>query len=85
MLLDAAMMHWLFAHNVAGVTTRIGIQFRHPVFVDAQADVRASLLYESPSYYVLRAELTQDATVRAVAEGVFTCKPHDDEEGGGSQ
>ena len=85
MLLDAAMMHWLFAHDIVGVTTRIGIQFRHPVVVDTQADVRASLLYKSPSYYVLRAEIMQSGTIRAVAEGVFTDKVPSGVEGGGSK
>jgi acyl-coenzyme A thioesterase PaaI-like protein len=85
MLLDAAMMHWLFAHGVVGVTTRIGIQFRHPVLVDTQADVRASLLHESPSYYVLRAELIQDGLIRAVGEGVFTDKAPGGAEGDASQ
>jgi len=74
MLLDAAMMHWLFAHETIGATTRIGIQFRHPVLVDMRADVRASLLYESPSYHVLRAEIRQGGVVRAVADGVFADK-----------
>lgn len=57
-----------------GVTTRLAIQFRHPVSVDMQADAWASLLHESPSYYILRAEVTQGGTFRAVAEGVFTDK-----------
>ena len=70
-LLDAAMMHCLFARGICGVTVNIEVQFRHPVRVDTQADVRAWLCEESPSYYVLRAEIVQDGTTRAVAEGVF--------------
>lgn len=80
-LLDAAMMHWLFAHQTVAVTTKLEVQYRHPVLADVQAEVRASLLWESPSYHVLKAELTQHGTTRAVAKGVFTLKAADPPEG----
>lgn len=85
LLLDAAMMHCLFARGICGVTTNLEIQFRHPVLVGMQADVRAWLREESPSYYILCAKITQADTIRAVAEGVFAKKAPIGETGGESR
>jgi len=85
LLLDAAMMHCLFARGICGVTTNLEIQFRHPVRVGLQAHVRARLREESPSYYVLCAKIMQGDTACAVAEGVFAPKAPIRETGGESR
>jgi len=71
MMLDAAMIHCLFARGHHAVTTRLSVQFRHPVVVGEPAMVKGWYVGESPSLFILRAEVHQSGLVRAVAEGVF--------------
>jgi acyl-CoA thioesterase FadM len=71
LLLDAAMIHCLFARGHHGFTTKLSVQFRHQVAVGEPATVRGWYVGESPSLFVLRAEMHQSGQVRAVAEGVF--------------
>lgn len=78
MLLDAAMVHCLFARGVCGVTAKLEIRFRHPVEVGSEATVRARVMTESPSLYVLRGEVYQQGQLRAEAKGLFAAsdRPH---------
>jgi len=71
LLLDAAMIHCLFARGHHAFTTKLSVQFRHPVVVGEPATVRGWYVGESPSLFILRAEVHQSGLVRAVAEGVF--------------
>jgi acyl-coenzyme A thioesterase PaaI-like protein len=71
LLLDAAMIHCLFARGHHAYTARLSVQFRHPIAVGEPAMVRGWYVGESPSLFILRAEVHQSGLVRAVAEGVF--------------
>jgi len=71
LLLDAAMIHCLFARGHHAVTTKLSVQFRHPVVVGEAATVRGWHVGESPSRFVVKAEIRQSGLVKAVAEGIF--------------
>ena len=71
MLADAAMTHWLFLRRIRAVTAKLRLRFPRPVEVGAIATVRASVLRNSPPLFVLKAEVWQEGTLRATAEGLF--------------
>ena len=71
MLLDAAMVHCLFARGICGVTAKMEIRYRHPVMLNVPATVRARVESDARSLYILKAEIVQDGRVRAQAEGLF--------------
>ena len=71
MLVDAAMMHCLFVRRIPAVTVRLTMKFRHPVEVGREAVVRARVERDSSPRFMLTAEIVQDDTVRATAEGLF--------------
>lgn len=71
MLIDAAMVHCLFARGLCGVTARLTVKFRLPIKLGVEAAVRARAVRESPPLYVLEAEIVQDGSIRAVAEGML--------------
>ena len=71
MLVDAAMMHCLFVRRISAVTARLTMKFRHPVEVGREAVVRARVDRDSSPRFMLTAEIVQDDTVRATAEGLF--------------
>lgn len=71
MLVDAAMMHCLFVRRIPAVTARLIMKFRHPVEVGRGALVRARVVRDSSPRFILTAEIVQDDTVRATAEGLF--------------
>lgn len=72
--LDAAMTHWLFAHDTPGLTARLNLRYRHPVELFKVAHIRAWLKDASPPVYQLAAEIIQEDQVRATAEGTFMHK-----------
>ena len=70
-LLDAAMTHCLFAHGVHAVTARLNIRFRHPVEIDARADVQAWVTRNASPLYETQAELCQNGRVCVIADAKF--------------
>jgi len=73
-LLDASMCHWLFAHDLAGVTAELNVRFRHPMRSGEPARAIAQLKRVSHPLYILEAHIVQDRQVRAQATGKFMCK-----------
>jgi hypothetical protein len=65
------MIHCLFARGHHAFTTKLTVQFRHPVAVGEPATVMGWYVGESPSLFILRAEVHQSGMVKATAEGVF--------------
>jgi hypothetical protein len=74
-LLDGAMLHCLFAQGCRALTVDLSIQFRHAVEVGTPATVRAELLEQSGSLYLLAAEVVQSGQVRTRATGRFLARP----------
>lgn len=70
-LLDAAMVHALFARAVAAWTADLHVRYRRPVRAGAAVRVSARLRRRFGALYVVAAELRQDETLCVTAEGRF--------------
>ena len=70
-LLDAAMVHALFARGIAARTGELRIRYRSPVCIGSPVVVRAWLTNASGRLFVLEAELWQGASLCAEARAKF--------------
>lgn len=70
-LLDAAMVHCLFARGVTAVTAEMTVRFLREVPVDCDVSVRAKLIDERHGIFQLAASLSQAGKRLAVAKGKF--------------
>lgn len=70
-LLDAAMTHCLFHHNIQAVTGDLHVRFVQPVSCDSVVSIRAWILSVSAPLYRLKAELLHEDQVMAWAEAKF--------------
>ena len=74
-LLDGAMTNCLFAHDRVAVTAELTVRYHEPVQARNPVTVRAWLVQSSMGLHQLRAELTQNGCVKAVANAKFMGKP----------
>jgi uncharacterized protein (TIGR00369 family) len=74
-VLDGAMTNCLFARGIVAVTGEMTVRFRHPVRVDAPAEVTARLTRRQVPLSVLEAEIAQAGRVVATATGKFMDQP----------
>jgi uncharacterized protein (TIGR00369 family) len=70
-LLDAAMVHCLFAHGVTAVTAEMTVRFLREVPVDCDVCVGATLIGERRGVFQAAASLSRAGTRFAVAKGKF--------------
>ena len=70
-LLDAAMVHCLFARGVTAVTAEMTVRFLREVPVDRDISVGATLVGERHGVFQVTASLWHGATRFAVAKGKF--------------
>lgn len=70
-LLDGAMTNCMFAHGATALTAELTVRYRHPVITGTPATVRAWIDRSSPPLHVLKAQIVQDAQVKATACGKF--------------
>jgi acyl-coenzyme A thioesterase PaaI-like protein len=70
-LLDAAMVHALFARGIVARTGELRIRYRSPVCIGSSVTVRAWLTNGNGRLFVLEAELRQGASVCAEARAKF--------------
>jgi len=70
-LLDAAMVHCLFARGVTAVTAEMTVRFLREVPVDRDISVGATLVGERHGVFQVTASLSHGATRFAVAKGKF--------------
>jgi acyl-coenzyme A thioesterase PaaI-like protein len=70
-VLDAAMTHCLFHHDVQGVTGDLQVRFVQSVACEAVLEIRARLLHARPPLYRLKAELCRDEQILAWAKATF--------------
>lgn len=70
-LIDGAMTNCLFAHGLAGVTAELKVRFRQAAVLGKSLNVRAQISERMAPLYRLSAEVVQEASVVATAEGTF--------------
>ena len=70
-LLDAAMTHCLFHHQVEAMTASLNVRFLEPTPCTGLLDLRATLAYRRRHVYLLEAELKTHGRVLARAEARF--------------
>lgn len=70
-LLDGAMTNCLFLHGRAAVTAQLIVNLRHPVRLNAPAQVRAWITEGNPPVFRLQAQLVQDGVVKSAARAAF--------------
>ena len=76
-LLDAAMTHCLFHHNVRAVTGELHVRFLQPVSCDDPFDMTARITAQKPPLFYMAAELANEHHVLARAEATFMqCAAH---------
>ncbi|HVU34599.1 MAG TPA: tRNA (N6-threonylcarbamoyladenosine(37)-N6)-methyltransferase TrmO [Opitutaceae bacterium] len=78
-LLDAAMVHALFARGIAGLTGDLRIRYRSPVCIGSPVTVRAWLMCDFDPGFALAAEIRQGASLCVEANGKFmrAVRPHE--------
>lgn len=82
-LLDAAMVHCLFAHGIVAVTVEMTVRFRRAVPVDRDVTISAKLTGERHGVLLVTASLTQADRPFAEATGKFWRASPDDMMPGG--
>ena len=70
-LLDAAMVHCLFARGVRAVTAEMTVRFLREVPVDSDVSVAANLIGERHGVFQMAASLSRAGTRFAIAKGKF--------------
>lgn len=70
-LLDAAMTHCLFHHEVHAMTASLKVRFLAPVPCSGQIEIRATLSDRRRRMYALDAELVSSGHILARAEARF--------------
>ena len=74
-LIDASMVHALFALGVAGVTAEMNLRYHTPVLLDAPVEVSTWVEAHKLGLYRLRAEVRQAERVVVVAAAKFMAIP----------
>lgn len=70
-LLDSAMTHCLFMHNIEAVTAELKVRYLHPIPCGSKINITARQTDEFPPLHRLRAELTLADKVVARADAKF--------------
>jgi len=70
-IIDGAMVHCMFARDIAAVTVEMNLKYRHPVLTGRDARVTARIIRSSHTLHTLTAEIVQDAEVKVIAEARF--------------
>jgi len=70
-LLDSAMTHCLFQHDVHALTADLRVRFHRPVPCDAVLDLRATLVASRPPLFLVHSRLYVGNDLMAEAEAKF--------------
>lgn len=70
-LLDSAMTHCLFAHNIKAVTGEMKIRFLHPVPSQAKLRLSAQIDITMPPVYRVKGQIHHGETLMARSEAKF--------------
>ena len=74
-IFDGAMGHCMFACGKTAVTVQMTTRFRHPVLTGKEAIVLARITRSSHPLYLLEAEIIQNGSIKATAQGKFYDQP----------
>jgi acyl-coenzyme A thioesterase PaaI-like protein len=70
-LLDSAMVHCLFFHNIKAMTADLRVRFLHSIPCNAKMIITAWITCAVSSLYELQAEVKVDGKIMAKAKGKF--------------
>ncbi|MCD6526467.1 MAG: PaaI family thioesterase [Desulfuromonas sp.] len=70
-LLDAAMTHCLFHHNIKALTGELKVRFIAPIPCDALLDISATIDDAIPPLYRVKAEIHHNGELMAKARAKF--------------
>lgn len=70
-LIDASMVHALFARGVAGVTAEMHVRYRSPAALNAPIEIATRLESVKHGLYFLAAEIRQAGRIAAQARAKF--------------
>lgn len=70
-LLDAAMTHCLFHHNIQAMTGDLRVRFINPVGCNDLLAIRAWIVESCPPLYHLKSEITVDGCIMARGKARF--------------
>ena len=70
-LLDAAMTHCLFHHDINAVTGDLHVRYLHPIPCDISIFIHAEIITTYPPLYCLESEILSDQVVLARAKAKF--------------
>ncbi len=74
-LIDASMVHTLFARGIAGVTAEMTVRYHAPVLLDEPVEVTTRLETQRHGVYSLCAEVRQTGDLAAKAHAKFMEMP----------
>jgi len=74
-LMDASMVHALFARGIVGVTVEMTVRYHAPVFLGKPVEVTTRLEAQTHGVYRLRSEVRQDGDLAAKAHAKFMQMP----------
>ena len=74
-LMDASMVHTLFARGIVAVTVEMTVRYHTPVFLGKPVEVTTRLEDQKHGVYSLRAEVRQDGDLAAKAHAKFMQMP----------
>ena len=70
-LIDASMVHALFARGIAGVTAEMTVRYQAPILLGMPVEVSTRLEAQAHGVYRLRTEVRQNGDLAAKAHGKF--------------
>jgi acyl-coenzyme A thioesterase PaaI-like protein len=74
-LMDASMVHTLFARGIVGVTVEMTVRYHAPVLLDEPVAVTTRLETQRLGVYSLHAEVRQNGDLAAKAHAKFMAMP----------
>lgn len=77
-LMDASMVHTLFARGIAGMTVEMTVRYHAPVLLGELVEVTTRLETQRHGVYSLRAEVRQNGDLAAKAHAKFMEMPESD-------
>ena len=80
-LMDASMVHTLFARGIVGVTVEMTVRYHSPVLLGEPVEVTTRLEEQRHGVYSLRSEVRQDGVLAAKAHAKFMEMPDSEPSG----
>jgi len=78
-VIDASMVHTLFARGIVGVTVEMTVRYHIPVIIGKPVEVTTRLEAKKHGVYSLRSEVRQDGELAAKAHAKFMEMPESEQ------